>query len=241
MTFSLEVKKLKRTGFFPAFIIGGILAASFPVLHITIRTDMFVQQTLSPLDTLMNANWQMIAMLNLLYLVIGACIIYHTEFIGRGIVKMQTLPKRMETYFAAKAVVLFLALLFVLLLEIAAFAFCSCIWFSLDEGFWLQLLKILGYELMLLLPGSILTMVIASLSPNMWISLGIGVICVFVATMLPTDNFALSLFPFAMPFQTLSHGENITYVSEYLLASFVESILFVGVKIVLEQLRRRLA
>ena len=33
MRVSLELKKVKRTGFLPTFLCGGILAASFPVIN----------------------------------------------------------------------------------------------------------------------------------------------------------------------------------------------------------------
>lgn len=75
MSFLLEIKKLKRTGFFPAFLIGAILAASFPIINIAVRPENFINQNLPALDILMNANWQMISMLNMFFLVIGSCII----------------------------------------------------------------------------------------------------------------------------------------------------------------------
>ena len=84
MILALEQKKLKRTGFFPAFFIGGLLAASFPILNTAVRPEQFVYQDLPALHILIDANWQMIAMLNLFFLTVGSCIIYHTEFAGRA-------------------------------------------------------------------------------------------------------------------------------------------------------------
>ena len=59
MSLTLEQRKLKRTGFFPAFFIGGLLAASFPILNTAVRPDQFIYQPLPALDILMDANWQM--------------------------------------------------------------------------------------------------------------------------------------------------------------------------------------
>ncbi len=94
MTFQLELKKLKRTGFFPAILGGGAIAALFPLLNTAARPEMFTGQPLPALDILMNANGQMIIMLNLCLAVIGACILYHTEFSGNAIQKMESLPVR---------------------------------------------------------------------------------------------------------------------------------------------------
>jgi len=60
----------------------------------------------------------------------------------------------------------------------------------------------------------------------MWISLGIGVIGVFIASMLPTDHFVLSLFPLALPFQILAGAEEAAG-RNYLIASGVESVVIV--------------
>ena len=242
MSLTLEQRKLKRTGFFPAFFIGGLLAASFPILNTAVRPDQFIYQPLPALDILMDANWQMIAMLNLSFLVVGSCIMYHTEFSGRAMQKMEALPQRTGNLFAAKTILLIASLIFVLLLEMASLAFSSYHWFSVDNGFWMDLLKTFGYELALFLPASILVMVIASLCPNMWISLGISVICLFVATMLPTDSFIFSLFPFAMPFQTLTGAPKVSVAPiSVLMAAGGETILFGVAEAVLGKIRRNLA
>ena len=50
----------------------------------------------------------------------------------------------------------------------------------------------------------------------MWMSFGIGVVCVFTALILPEKPFFLSLFPFAMPFKMLAgtkHVINYIYAS----------------------------
>ena len=77
--------------------------------------------------------------------------------------------------------------------------------------------------LLMIIPSAAFSLVIASACKNMWISLGIGVVCVFTATMLPTTNFALSLFPFALPFQTLSKvaGSNTLW---YCVAACIEIV-----------------
>ena len=77
---ALETKKLKRTGYVPAFLGGGLLAGLVPVLNMAVRSERYVTQSGSPFSILMDANWQLMAQLNILLLVCGACILYHTEY-----------------------------------------------------------------------------------------------------------------------------------------------------------------
>lgn len=41
MSLSLECKKAKRTGFIPAFLCGGILAAAVPIVNMAVRSEMY--------------------------------------------------------------------------------------------------------------------------------------------------------------------------------------------------------
>ena len=87
-----------------------------------------------------------------------------------------------------------------------------------------------------MLPVILLSLLIASLCKNMWISLGIGVICVFLATMIPTRNFVLTLFPFALPFQVFfSHG--VCVVRNYAAAGVVEVFVIALLEIVILQVK----
>lgn len=38
----------------------------------------------NPINILMSANWQMMAMLNILISICGACMMYHTEYADNG-------------------------------------------------------------------------------------------------------------------------------------------------------------
>ena len=44
MTSALEWKKMRRTGFFPAFLGGGLLTAAVPVVNTTVRPENFANQ-----------------------------------------------------------------------------------------------------------------------------------------------------------------------------------------------------
>ena len=84
MSFRLECKKIRRTGLIGAFLCGGIAAAAFPVINTAARPDTFTAMSGSPTAVLMNANYEMTALLNLLLLTAGACILYTSNLQTTG-------------------------------------------------------------------------------------------------------------------------------------------------------------
>ena len=241
MTFQLELKKLKRTGFFPAILGGGLIAAAFPILNTAARPEMFISQPLPALDILMNANSQMIVMLNLCLAVIGACMIYHTEFSGNAMQKMESLPVSVGKLFFDKTAILLIALFAALLIEHMALAFCALYWFPEQSGLFTALLKNLEYSFALLIPPCIILMIFSSLCRNMWITLGAGVICIFTVIVLPTDNRILSFFPFSLPFQTLAGAEDANWIFVTLAGCAAEIVLAVLAEAVILKVRRHCA
>lgn len=212
MSIGLECKKVKRTGFTPAFLVGGVLAAVVPIANMALRSEIYTVQSNSPVQILLDANWQMMAMLNILLVVAGACLMYHTEHSDNAIQKMRTLPMKESGLFFGKFLLMTVMCVVVLAVEAASIAFCASHWFQQSEGIVIEILKHFSYSLFLILPAILLSLMIASACKNMWVSLGIGVICVFVATMLPMNKFVLSLFPFALPFQIFTGtAENIIH------------------------------
>ncbi len=241
MTFQLELKKLKRTGFFPAILGGGLIAAAFPILNTAARPEMFISRPLPALDILMNANSQMIVMLNLCLAVIGACMIYHTEFSGNAMQKMESLPVGVGKLFFDKTAILLIALFAALLIEHMALAFCALYWFPEQSGLFTALLKNLEYSFALLIPPCIILMIFSSLCRNMWITLGAGVICIFTVSVLPTDNRILSFFPFSLPFQTLAGAEDANWIFVTLAGCAAEIVLAVLAEAVILKVRRHCA
>lgn len=135
--------------------------------------------------------------------------------------KMKSLPVRESSLFLGKAVLTVFMSLFVLVLQAGAIAFCTCYWFEIENGFFRELCRYFGYSFLLLLPCALLPLLISEACRNMWVSLGIGVVCVFTATMLPAADFALSLFPFAMPFQIFA-GTDIPRATHYIFGAVAE-------------------
>lgn len=233
----LEWKKIKRTGFLPAFAGGGMLAALVPILDMAIRSDMYTGLDGSPVDILFRANWQMIAMINILLIVTGACILYHLEHSENAIQRMCTLPIRESRMYFAKFAVIAVMYFLILAIEAGAITFCCMHWFLPPENFFSEILRNFLYSFLLMMPGILLSLLISSACQNMWISLGIGVICVFTATMLPTDNFTLSLFPFALPFQTLADTAGNT-IRNFVIAGAIECIILAFAEIIFLKVRR---
>ena len=118
MSLAIESKKLKRTGYLPAFLAGGFLAAAFPVVYMMVKAE---ETSLSgnPLAILMSANWQMMAMLNILISICGACMMYHTEYADNGMQKMSVLPIRQGNLFFSKFVIAALVLSAMVVIEMA--------------------------------------------------------------------------------------------------------------------------
>lgn len=237
MSVSLECKKVKRTGFLPAFFGSGILAAAVPVINMAVRSEMYLNLPGNPIQILLDANWQMMTMLNVLLVVAGACLLYHIEYADNAIQKMKSLPIRESSIFLGKAVLTIFMSLFVLVIEAGAVTFCTYHWFKIGNGFLGELCKSFGYSFLLMLPCIILSLLISEACKNMWVSLGFGVVCVFTATMLPTTNFALSLFPFAMPFQVFA-STDLTQSIHYIYATIAEIVVLCLVQLAFVKTRR---
>lgn len=238
MTLELEMKKLKRTGYFPAFLAGGLLASAFPLINMLIRAETFTALPGDPFTILMDANWQMMAMLNILICICGACMMYHTEYADNGSQKMDVLPIRTGNLFLMKFVIAALALALMIVLETAVLAGCVLYWFPGYELDMLELLKSAGFQWFVTLPTVMLMLVIASACKNMWISLGIGVILVFTMSIFPQDNLILSLCPFSSPYQTLAMAAEGSRVPLFLGVCAAEVTVFGLLELVYQKVRR---
>lgn len=216
---ALEWKKRKRTGLLPAYLGSGILAGVLPIAQMILRLERFLSQSGTPVGILLNENWQMMAMLNVLLTVAGACLMYHLEYADNAMGKMRSLPMGENRLFLGKGILSSVLILLTLAIEAAAIALCAFHWFGAGKDVLGELLKNFGCFFALMLPCIFLSLLIAEAFPNMWVSLGIGVICVLIATMIPANHFALSLFPFALPFQMLTEG---TQLTRYLLGAACE-------------------
>lgn len=237
MSVSLEWKKVRRTGFLMTFISGSILIAAVPVVNMVVRSERYLAQQGTSIQVLLGANWQMMAMCNVLLVVVGACLLYHIEYADNAMQKMKSIPIREGSIFFGKVSLTIFMSVFVLVIEAGAIAFCSYRWFAIGNDFWSELCKNFGYAFLLMLPCIILSLLISEVCKNMWIPLGIGVVCVFTATMLPTNNFILSLFPYAIPFQIFA-GTDTVQVMHYSCMAVAELIVLGLLELIVVRVRR---
>lgn len=126
------------------------------------------------------------------------------------------------------------------LFEAASLCFCGWHWLDAGKEELIEMLQTLGFTLLLTLPAAVIALVIASACRNMWTTLGIGILCIFMATMLPTDNFIISLFPYVLPFQILP-GMETARVIHYCIAAVCETAAACAAEFIYLKVRRLFA
>lgn len=256
MNIALEYKKIKRTGIIPGCLAGGLLAVLIPVLELTVRSEQYIGLMQPPLQTIFQADWQMMSMLNMLIIITAACMMYHTEYADNAIQRVTTLPVKEERVYFLKALLLSGMCAVILAMEMISVSMCTLHWFGGEDGAFTayyggplheacleliqDLLWNLGYCFCMLLPVIFLSLLIASACRNMWISLGVDVVCVFMATMIPVKYFALAIFPFALPFQ-ISEGAGTGQTVRFLAAGLIEVLVIGAAEILFLRVRRSLA
>ncbi len=244
MKIALEYQKIRRVGIIPGCLAGGLLASFIPVLELSVRSEQYQGLLEPPLQTILQADWQMMGMMNMLLVITIACMMYHTEYADHAIRRMTTLPVTEEELYFRKCILLSGMWAIVLVMEMLSLVFCTLHWFGGKNGayaeFVIDLLQNFGYCFCMMLPVIAISLLVASACRNMWTSLGIDVVCVFLATMIPVKYFALSLFPFALPFQILEGAEEGTIVG-YLAAAAVEILLTGAAEMIFLKVRRSFA
>ena len=218
--------KAKTYGLSPGVFGRRFSAAAFPVAYMMVKAEEMTSLSGNPMDILMSANWQMMAMLNVLISICGACMMYHTEYADNGMQKMSVLPIRQGNLFFSKSVIAALVLAAMVGIEMAVLVSCAKYWFPSYVFDLTEILKTAGFQIVVTLPTVMLMLVIASACKNMWVSLGIGVIFVFTFSILPQENAVLSLFPFASPYQMLAEAMENNRSLLFLAVCGIETALF---------------
>lgn len=239
MNTALEYKKIRRTGIIPGCLLGGGLAAAIPILELYVRSEQYVDNPQSPLMTIFQADWKMMSMLNMLLVINVACMMYHTEYTENAIQRITALPAREEGVFVGKSILLSLICAGILIIEMLALMFCAIHWFGGGNSAY-DLFQNFGYCFCMLLPAAAISLLLASACRNMWITLGIDVVCVFLATMIPEKCFVLSIFPFALPFQILG-GAQAGKTAGYLIAAAMEILVIFTAEMIFLRVRRSFA
>lgn len=238
MILSLETQKLKRSGYIPTFLFGSLIASAFPIVNMLVRSENFVNLPGDPFAILTNTNWQMIAMLNTLIVICGACMMYHAEYADNASQKMNVLPIKGSSIFFGKLAISAAALTAMIIIETVVMTWCACHWFPSFQFSGTEFLKSIGFQVIVTLPTVIVMLIIASTCKNMWVSLGIGVILVFTFSIIPQDNTILNLFPFSSPYQTLCTVSGNGKTGIFLSVCLIETVIFALTQIIFQKTRR---
>lgn len=237
MGLKIEFMKIRRVGLIPTFLVGGFLSAMVPILQMAVSSNTFLQQNGTPVMVLLNSNWQMMAMIHSLLIIVGACILYHLEYADRGRLKMDTLPIREEHFLIAKWCILLVGMIYVLLMDAASLFLCVHIWFPSSESEVADITKQIGFTALAMLPCTLLMLWIASYFKNLWVSLGIGVIGMFLASLIRGEHWFTVLYPFGLLYQTVMSDQMTT--QQLVTGILVETILLGGLTIIEETTRRK--
>lgn len=234
MTAALEVKKLRRTGYFPALLGSALLSAAVPAVNMAARGETYLAQSGGAIEILLDANWQMMAMLNVLSTLCAACLMFHAEYAGNALDKLEVLPVRVFSVYLGKAVLAVFMLAVMTAVEFVSLHLCARHWFgeNMDVA---RLLSLAGYELAAGIPTLLASLAVAAACRNMWVSLGIGLTLVFTLSVFPQDNAVIRLLPYATPYTTALEGQ----VSTVLIACAAESAALLPLGPAILKARRR--
>ena len=172
--------------------------------------------------------------------ILGACILYHTEFANRAIEKLYMLPVSQGKVFLCKNLLLLLLFLPVFLIEDLFFLFCAWHWFPGKDPGVEVLLGNTAFSLASILPALLLSTLIASLAKNMWISLGIGVIGMFLGQMsVSYDALFSKVYTFCLPYRCLTSSARAEDIFQILGICAAETVVFAVIKLFLIKIRRQ--
>lgn len=234
MTAALEVKKLRRTGYFPALLGSALLSAAVPAVNMAARGETYLAQSGGAIEILLNANWQMMAMLNVLSTLCAACLMFHAEYAGNALDKLEVMPVRVFSVYLGKAVLAVFMLAVMTAVEFVSLHLCARHWFgeSVDTA---RLLSLAGYALAAGIPTLLASLAVAAACRNMWVSLGIGLTLVFTLSVFPQDNAVIRLLPYAAPYTTALEGQ----ITTVLIACAAESAALLSLGPAILKARRR--
>lgn len=234
MTAALEVKKLRRTGYFPALLGSALLSAAVPAVNMAARGETYLAQSGGAIEILLNANWQMMAMLNVFSTLCAACLMFHAEYAGNALDKLEVLPVRVFSVYLGKAVLAVFMLAVMTAVEFVSLHLCARYWFgeSVDTA---RLLSLAGYALAAGIPTLLASLAVAAACRNMWVSLGIGLTLVFTLSVFPQDNAVIRLLPYATPYTTALEGQ----ITTVLIACAAESAVLLSLGPAILKARRR--
>ncbi len=198
-TFTMELRKEKRTGIIPFMLAVGILGAAYAFAFFLVQKDTLLNLPLAPMDVLLTQMYGVIMVLNMFGIIVAACMIYNMEFKGNAVKKMYMLPVRVPVMYFCKFLILTTMLFLAMVFQNLALTRIGLT--DLPQGsfeFETQL-AFAAYTFITSMPVLSLMVFLSSRSPNMWVPLGIGVAGFLSGMALASpDNVLLLIHPFVI-------------------------------------------
>ena len=198
-TFTIELRKEKRTGVIPLMLAVGILGAAYAFANFIVRKDTLLNLPLAPMDVLLTQLYGMIMVLNMFSIIVAACIIYNMEFKGSAVKKMYMLPMSVPVMYFCKFLVLTIMLFIVIVFQNLALTKIGLT--DLPQGTFEfeTMLSFAGYSFITSMPVLSFMVFISSRFENMWVPLGIGVAGFLSGMALAaSNNVLLCIHPFVI-------------------------------------------
>jgi len=225
----IELRKEKRTGVIPVLPAVGILGATYAFANFLIRKDTLLALPLDPMDVLLTQLYGVIMILNLLGVIVAACMAFQLEFQGGAIKKMYMLPISVPGMYLCKFLILTVMLFVAVALENLALMKIgrSCLprgSFEMET-----LLRFAAYSFITSMPMLSFMALVSSHFENMWVPLGIGVAGFLSGMALAASDAAvLMVHPFIVMFKPAAA---MSAQPDMLVALFslAETLLFLGI------------
>lgn len=198
-TFTIELRKERRTGVIPLMLAVGILGAAYALVFFLVRKDTLLNLPLAPMDVLLTQLYGMIMVLNMFGIIVAACIIYNMEFKGSAVKKMYMLPMRVPIMYFCKFLILTIMLFIAIIFQNMALTKIGLTDLPQDTFEFGTLLSFAGYSFITSMPVLSFMVFISSRFENMWVPLGIGVAGFLSGMALAASNhILLCIHPFVI-------------------------------------------
>lgn len=226
-SFTIEIKKYKRSGILGIFPVIGIIGGLYAFANFIIRKETLLHLPLSPMAILLTQLYGMIMVLNLFGIIVATTLVYHIEFRNYAIKKMYMLPYKSSHIFSIKYFILSILLCLCIILQNTALCIIGKLFlpagtFELDT-----LIKYAIYIYVTSLPVFSFMLLISSCCKNIWYTLGVGVVGFFSGMTMALSDIPLFLVnPFVLIMMPAIQSDITINIVNYYILSLIESIIF---------------
>lgn len=173
---ALTNKTAKRSYITPIMLTIGILGSLYCVVfYKTVGLSLLEKHALPPMLILLTQAFMACTVLNLFAIIIATCAIYHLEFQGNAIQKLNMLPVDMGSIYLGKCLLVLKGYLFCIISDFAALACIGLRILPTGSFLWSEYWSFAIVCFINGLPSLTFMLLVSSKLKNMWITLGIGI------------------------------------------------------------------